>query len=264
MQFPIYKVDAFTEKIFGGNPAAVCPLDFWLDDEVLQSIAMENNLSETAFYCQEREGFRLRWFTPLVEVRLCGHATLATAHVLYHHLSYHADVITFYTKSGELTVSRTEEGKYLMDFPSDHPSPVNDEAVKTIIQSALDTDILEIWKGKDDYMVVLPSENHIKNQQPDFIQLASLDSRGLIITARGEDVDFVSRGFFPRTGVDEDPATGSAHTMLTPYWAPRLRANRLKAQQLSSRVGHFECIYKGDRTAIIGGAVSFLEGEIKI
>lgn len=264
MQLPIYKVDAFTDKIFGGNPAAVCPLEFWLEDKVMQSIAMENNLSETAFFCKEENGFHLRWFTPSIEVKLCGHATLASAHVIFTNLNYSEPSISFFTKSGELIVTRIDKNKYLMDFPSDHPTLVDDEEIHSTISKALDNHIQELWKGKDDYMAVLTSESEVRKLNPDFRLLSTLSSRGLICTSRGDQMDFVSRGFFPQTGVDEDPATGSAHTMLTPYWSPRLKSNRLKAQQLSLRVGHFECVYKGERVAIIGNACSYLEGKIEI
>ena len=264
MQLPIYKVDAFTDKIFGGNPAAVCPLDFWLEDEILQAIAMENNLSETAFFIPEAEGFQLRWFTPTVEVRLCGHATLATAHVIYKYLDFDKSQINFYTKSGQLSVSRIGEESYLMDFPSDHPVLVQDPKIIAVLEKALSVKLIELWRGRDDFLAIVEDESQVRRLYPDFRALAMLDSRGLIVSSKGSNVDFVSRGFFPQTGVDEDPATGSAHTLLTPYWAPRLKTNRMHALQLSARVGTFECIYKGERTAIIGHVVDYLRGQIDI
>ena len=264
MQLDIYQVDAFANKLFEGNPAAVCPLEFWPDDEVLQSIAMENNLSETAFFKRQDEGFHLRWFTPATEVRLCGHATLATAHVLFNEWGIDVDSITFNTLSGPLIVTRQGEGTYLMDFPSDHPVPITDEPVRNTIHNALNIDIKEYWKGKDDFLIVLDSEEDVKEAAPDYRAIAQLPVRGLLITAASDSktCDFISRGFFPQCGIDEDPATGSAHTVLTPYWSPRLRTNRLKAIQWSGRKGYLECIYKGDRTALIGQAITYMKGKI--
>ncbi|NNF35933.1 MAG: PhzF family phenazine biosynthesis protein [Saprospiraceae bacterium] len=262
MQLDIYQVDAFADKLFEGNPAAVCPLDFWPGDDLLQRIALENNLSETAFFLKQDDEYHLRWFTPIVEVRLCGHATLATAHVLFNELNIDASTIYFNTLSGKLSVSKIELGKYLMDFPADHPTPVIDESIHTSIHNALNTDIKEYWKGMDDFLVVLEDEEEVKSLDPDFRMISKLPSRGLIVTARSSEVDFISRGFFPQTGVDEDPATGSAHTLLTPYWAPRLRTNRIKAIQWSQRKGYFECIYKGNRTGLIGHAITYLKGSI--
>lgn len=263
MQLDIYQVDAFADKLFEGNPAAVCPLDFWPEDDVLQNIASENNLSETAFFLKEDDGYHLRWFTPTVEVRLCGHATLATAHVLFNELDMDASTIYFNTLSGRLSVSMIGPGEYLMDFPADHPVSVEEESICTSIHNALNTDIKEYWKGKDDFLVVLEDEEEVKSLDPDFRMISKLPSRGLIVTARSNEVDFISRGFFPQTGVDEDPATGSAHTMLTAYWSPRLRTNRMKAIQWSQRQGKFECIYKGNRVGLIGKAVTYLKGKIE-
>lgn len=264
MHLDIYQVDAFTDKLFGGNPAAVCPLLSWLGDEVMQNIAMENNLAETAFFVSQGEDYHLRWFTPTVEVDLCGHATLATAHVLFEHLEFQKDKVFFHTRSGVLIVQRLEKGKYLMDFPSDHAEKVEDPSLQSFLETALKTNVLELWKGKDDFLVVIETEKELRKLQPDFRALSTITSRGVVVTSRGNGVDFVSRGFFPQSGIDEDPATGSAHTLLTPYWSPRLKTNRMKAQQLSRRVGHFECIYKGERTALIGSAVSYLQGKINI
>ena len=264
MQLDIFQVDAFTDKIFGGNPAAVCPLKFWLEDSLMQSIALENNLSETAYFYPEGDEFHLRWFTPGLEVNLCGHATLATAHVLFTELNYNRTTMLFNTRSGVLKVEKLEEGKYLMDFPSDHAVKIDDNDLIKRIEAALAIKINELWKGSDDYLAIVESQSIIEKLEPNFRDIATLDSRGIIVSAIGEEVDFVSRGFFPQTGVDEDPATGSAHTMLTPYWAPRLRTNRMKALQLSQRVGQFECIYKGDRTAIIGSAVSYMKGIVTV
>ena len=264
MHLDIYQVDAFARKLFEGNPAAVCPLEFWPEDEILQNIALENNLSETAFFSKEYSEYRLRWFTPTTEVRLCGHATLATAHILFTELGHAGSTILFNTLSGILGVSKIGNNRYLMDFPSDHPTPVSDENLKRKIHNALNTSVSEIWKGQDDYLAILEDEEELKSLEPDFRAISRLPSRGLIVSAQSSSsVDFISRGFFPQTGVDEDPATGSAHTLLTPYWSPRLKTNRLRAIQWSHRKGYFECIYKGTRTGIIGNAVTYLKGRIE-
>ena len=266
MQLDIYQVDAFANKLFEGNPAAVCPLDFWPEDELLQSIALENNLSETAFYVPDEGGFHLRWFTPATEVRLCGHATLATAHILFNELNQETDSIHFNTLSGMLSVSKMDNGQYIMDFPSDHPEKVIDQDIKSKIHNVLNAEVKEYWKGKDDYLIILENDEDIIDLQPDFRAIAQLQSRGLIVTAPSNKIscDFISRGFFPQCGIDEDPATGSAHTLLTPYWSPRLKTNKLKAIQWSQRKGYFECIYKGKRTALIGKAITFMKGKIEV
>lgn len=256
----IYQVDAFSSSLFGGNPAAVCPLKSWLSAETMQKIAAENNLAETAFFVPNGHAYDLRWFTPAIEVDLCGHATLASAHVLFHHLGYSGKSIYFNTRSGELKVSSLDDS-YTMNFPSDIATEV--ETPQEIIDG-LSLTPLQTFKGKDDYMVVVENQRIIEQLQPDFRQLLQLSSRGTIVTAPGNTVDFVSRCFFPQAGIDEDPTTGSAHTVMTPYWAERLSKNELTAMQLSNRVGHLSCNYLGERVEIIGQAVTYMVGEIML
>ncbi len=252
-----YQVDAFTSRLFGGNPAAVCPLDAWPDDSLLQSIAAENNLSETAFCIKAGQNFHLRWFTPLAEVKLCGHATLATAHVIFEHLGHTAPVITFETLSGKLSVERRGE-LLVMDFPSVPPTPcIPPEA----LLAGLGTRPSEVLAA-DDYVVVFDSEDEIRSIQPDFVQLATLGLRGVAVTARGNTVDFASRFFAPKIGIPEDPVTGSAHCELTPYWSAKLGKQILNARQISKRGGDIQCELKGDRVVLAGHAVTFMEAEI--
>ncbi len=257
--YTIYQVDAFADEVFKGNPAAVVPLAQWLPDTLMQAIAAENNLSETAFFVKKNELFELRWFTPLMEVDLCGHATLASAHVLYAHLSYMQQAIHFSTRSGILTVEKADVG-YVMNFPTDVPSLADQD--KWIEKTLQDVAILELYKGKDDYLVVLDSETAVKTLVPDLRALALAPKRGLIITAAGNEVDFVSRCFYPKYGIDEDPATGSAHTLLTSYWAKRLGKTKLIAKQISQREGNLICHHLGDRVALEGRAVTYLIGTI--
>ena len=257
----IYQVDAFTDKVFGGNPAAIVPLDEWLSNELMQKIAAENNLAETAYYIPDDDDFQLRWFTPETEVKLCGHATLATAHILFSEKAYTKSKIIFHTKSGTLTVRKTATG-YEMDFPADEIKLV--ENPPQALLNGLGVDVLEVWKGATDYMVVVDNESVVQRISPDFRLLGSYDCRGTIVTAIGNDVDFVSRCFYPQAGVDEDPTTGSAHTTLTPYWAKKLEKNTLEARQLSKRIGNLECVAKGNRVLLRGNAVTYLVGEIKV
>ncbi len=256
MKLPIYQVDAFTSKVFGGNPAAVCPLSEWLPDEIMQKLALENNLSETAFFVSDSGEFQLRWFTPTTEVDLCGHATLATAHVLFNHLGYSKPRIVFNTKSGPLVVLK-EGDQLLMDFPADEMEKVEGPP---ILYQALGIEKCETYKS-DDYMVVLEAEKEVADLNPDMRMLKEVDARGVIVTACGDEVDFVSRFFAPQSGVDEDPVTGSAHTRLTPYWAKRLGKDELTARQISKRIGNLLCRNKGERVEIIGKAVTYLVGE---
>lgn len=259
MKVPIFQVDAFTDQIFGGNPAAVCPLKEWLDEKTMQRLAQENNLSETAFFVKNGDEYDLRWFTPEVEVDLCGHATLATAHVLFEHLDYADDEIRFQTKSGLLIVKR-EGDRLMMDFPTDDMPQVDPPAV---LFQALGTRSDHVF-FTDDYMVVLDSEEEVQNLDPDFRLLSEVNARGVIVTAPGKEVDFVSRFFAPGAGIDEDPVTGSAHTKLTPYWSRKLGKDILEARQISKRVGELTCRNKGDRTEILGNAVTYMIGEINI
>lgn len=252
-----YQVDAFAEKVFTGNPAVVCPLENWLPDAVLQNIAMENNLSETAFYVNEKDDWRIRWFTPTVEVDLCGHATLATAFVMFHHEGVSGNSISFQSRSGVLVVTK-EGDKLTLDFPVDTIQKI--EATATL--QCFDEPVVEIYKGKTDYLYVFESEEKVKNCRPDFARIAKIGGRGAIITAKGNEVDFVSRFFGPQAGVDEDPVTGSAHTTLTPYWATQLHKTEFRAAQLSKRGGKLFCKLEGNRVKISGTAMLFSTGII--
>lgn len=262
MNQKIYQVDAFASKLFQGNPAAVCILENWPSDSLMQKIAMENNLSETAFLVKiNATSYDLRWFTPAAEVNLCGHATLASAHVIFSEYEFSLPEIHFNTKSGILTVSKVDSNKYLMDLPCDVPICINEFEA---IEQAMNVKALACYKGKDDYLLIVDNEQAVINARPNIKAISEIDSRGVLISATGDNVDFVSRGFFPNVGIEEDPVTGSAHTLLTPYWAHKLRKNRLSARQLSKRSGTLECVYKGDRVALIGNAVTYLSGIIYI
>lgn len=260
MKIPIYQVDAFTDQIFGGNPAAVCPLKEWIKPEIMQSIAMENNLSETAFFVKEGDVYALRWFTPKAEVDLCGHATLASAHILFEELGYQKEEIRFETKSGQLMVKR-EGDRLSMDFPSDKMEQIQ---APPILFQALGIKPSILTFKSDDYMVVLDSEKEVAQLDPDFKMLKEVNARGIIVTAPGDEVDFVSRFFAPRHNIDEDPVTGSAHTKLTPYWSERLGKKEMEARQISERVGVLTIRDKNDRVEILGKAVTFMKGEITI
>lgn len=261
MKLGIYQVDAFTNQLFKGNPAAVIPLQKWLPDAVMQQIALENNLSETAFFVPADGYFELRWFTPKTEVSLCGHATLATAHVLFTHLFPDLKEINFSSKSGILTVYR-EPGTYFLDFPTSLMDAVHESKI-TLIKKMF-SNLVEVLEGNEDLLVVLPTEPDVIGYHPDFQQLAKLDYRGIIITAKGIEADFVSRFFGPQVGVNEDPVTGSAHTLLIPYWSDKLNKNKMTAHQLSSRSGELFCEHKGDRVRIGGSAVTYMTGQIVI
>lgn len=260
MKIKIYQVDAFTNKLFGGNPAAVCPLESWLSDDTMHNIAMENNLAETAFYVNENGKYRIRWFTPKVEVVLCGHATIASAQVLFNHEGFAGDEITFESLSGPLKV--TKNGDLLtLNFPADIVKP---SSLTTELRTAFQSMPNEVWKGKTDYMLVYSSEDEIVKLNPDFGILSKAPVRGVIVTAKGKKSDFVSRFFAPGSGVDEDHVTGSAHTLLTPYWAGKLGKTSLTAIQLSQRKGHLQCTFAGDRVMIGGNAKTYLIGTIEI
>ena len=258
MNIPIYQVDAFTNALFKGNPAAVCPLEDWLPDEQLLAIAAENNLSETAFFKPNGNAFDLRWFTPGVEVDLCGHATLATAHVLFQHLGFKEGIIDFHSKSGLLQVTQQDNG-YQMNFPADS---LESTPVPTAILKALGFPPKEIYKGKDDYLVIVTDQSIIESLAPDFRALVELNARGVIVSAPGKEVDFVSRCFYSPTGIDEDPVTGSAHTTMMPYWSKKLAKQELLARQLSKRGGQVGCRLDGDRVYLTGQAVTYLIGQI--
>lgn len=259
MKLPIYQIDAFASKAFEGNPAAVVPLDEWLPDEVMQSIAEENNLAETAFFVPTCSGFHIRWFTPKDEVKLCGHATLASAYVLFNCLEYEEPSVRFDSLSGTLTVTRN--GEYLtLDFPNQRP------VICGAPQALVDGLGIEpiACLVNEDYMAVFSSEEEVAAIQPDYQLLEQLDRRGVIVTAPGNKSDFVARFFAPRLGVPEDPVTGSAYTHLTPYWAEQLGKEKLSAIQISPRTGKLQCEVKGDRVLISGTAVKYLEGCISV
>lgn len=257
MKIKQYQVDAFATRAFEGNPAAVLPLEHWLDDHLLQAIAEENNLSETAFFVPNKKGFDLRWFTPVKEVNLCGHATLASAHVIFNILGYAQSTITFQTCSGELFV--TKQGDLLqMDFPAYPPIPCE---ISEILVQGLGMRPLEVWAA-DDYLAVFDSEATIRAITPNQALLSQLDLRGIIVTAPGSDVDFVSRFFSPKFGIPEDPVTGSAHCALGPYWASKLGKNTFQAKQVSKRGGHLVCEVFNNRVLLSGSAITFMEAEI--
>lgn len=260
MTSKIYQVDAFCKELFSGNPAAVCPLESWPGDDILQKIAAENNLAETAFYINKGSHYEIRWFTPSVEVDLCGHATLASAFVIFNFESPTSEELIFISpRSGELKVSRQGE-KLQLDFPRDqfHKVPLTPE-----LNAGFDIPATEAWMGKTDLMLVFEREEQIRNIKFDLAQIAKLsDARGVIITAPGDEVDFVSRFFAPQSGIDEDPVTGSAHTTLTPYWSERLDKKSLTAMQLSPRMGYLNLEDRGSRVSISGVAKLYLKGEI--
>ena len=258
----MFQIDAFTDKLFSGNPAAVCILDKWLSDELMQSIANENNLAETAFVVPKGKDFEIRWFTPTTEVDLCGHATLASAFVLFNLLDYPDSLIRFYSpRSGLLSVKKNGDMLYL-DFPTDTLELISGE--QTIMEKCIGTKPIEVYKGKTDYIVVIESESSLKNLQPDLNEISKLKARGLIVTAKGDNVDFVSRFFAPQSGINEDPVTGSAHTSLLPLWAKKSGKNNFIANQLSIRGGHLICELNNDRCLIGGKARLYLTGEIKL
>ncbi len=259
MKIRLFHVDAFAKRLFTGNPAAVCSLDRWLSDTTLQAIAAENNLSEIAFFVPSGATFGLRWFTPLREIDLCGHATLATAHVIFEHLGFAKASVVFETRSGELSVTK-KGGLLRMDFPAQLPEPC---ACPPILADALGIQPLEVLAA-DDYLAVVESEEAVRAIAPDQALLTRLDRRGVIVTARSREADFVSRFFAPKYGVQEDPVTGSAHCELTPYWAGKLAKNSLEARQLSRRGGTILCELQADRVILSGTAVTYMVGEIEV
>jgi PhzF family phenazine biosynthesis protein len=257
MNLDIFQVDAFTKKVFGGNPAAICPLNEWLPAETMQKIALENNLAETAFFVKKDDGYELRWFTPTVEMDLCGHATLASAYVLYELLGERADVLKFQTKSGLLTVEKKDD-LLVLDFPS-RPAVACD--VPDGLIEAIGKTPKEVLKSRD-YLMVYESEEEVRAIKPNFAALLEIDTHAVIVTAKGTDSDFVSRFFAPEVGVFEDPVTGSAHCTLIPYWAEKLGKTKLFARQVSARGGELFCELVGDRVRIGGNAALYLKGNI--
>ncbi|MBZ0334135.1 PhzF family phenazine biosynthesis protein [Marinobacter sp. AL4B] len=267
MQIPIYQIDAFTNTLFGGNPAAVMPLERWLPDEVLQAIAAENNLSETAFFVptHEREDadFHIRWFTPTAEVPLCGHATQAAAWVVFNKYEWPHVKVRFQSKSGLLSVLRRPDDSLELDFPNLAYEPCSTpELIKAAMPEAPDNAFFV--PNDTNYMVVLDSENAVGAAAPDLQSLSLLGNQGLIITAKGDQCDFVSRYFAPGVGIDEDPVTGSIHSVLTPYWAQQTGNSSFTARQLSKRGCDLHCELRGDRVAISGHAVFFMEGSVQL
>lgn len=259
MKLTIYQADAFTNKVFGGNPAAIVPLEEWLPDSTLQAIALENNLSETAYFVKKDDHFHLRWFTPTIEIELCGHATLASAFILFTELGYSKKRIHFETLSGPLYVEKDND-VLAMDFPITYMTAI---PFSEKMKKGLGAQYLEIYESDTKLMVVFENESEIKALAPDFRILNEL-GKNIIVTAKGDNCDFVSRFFAPASGIDEDPVTGSAHTALTPYWAAKLNKKKLEARQVSAREGHLFCEMKGDRVIIKGQSKLYLKGEIFI
>jgi len=260
MNIPIYQVDAFNNELFKGNPAAVCILEEWLPEETMQAIGMENNLSETAFIVRVDAGYEIKWFTPLSEVDLCGHATLASAHVLFNHLNYEEDSIEFFSASGILYIKRRKDGLIYLDFPAHKPRNVKN---KEVYEEAMGLKPVSALKAKK-LMLVYENEQEVLNLNPDFKLLRRMNDVGVIATAQGKDFDFVSRFFAPAVGIDEDPVTGSAHTHLIPYWSRVLNKKYLSAWQCSKRGGILVCENQDDRVLIGGQAVTFMNGYIHL
>jgi PhzF family phenazine biosynthesis protein len=261
MRIPIYQIDAFAERLFTGNPAAVVITEEELPSRTMQAIASENNLAETAFVYGDLNSPSIRWFTPTVEVDLCGHATLAAAHVMFMHSLDGCDAVSFSSRSGLLRVFRSE-GLLWLDFPRDRVEPFENE--RSSVTEALQCDVDFVFKGRSDILAILPSQSAVEGIHPKMDRIKQLRARGLIVSAKGDNVDFVSRFFAPQSGIPEDPVTGSAHTTLTPYWSAILGKNEMNARQLSTRGGRLRCRMKGERVHIGGGAITYLEGRIDI
>lgn len=259
MDLSIFQIDAFTNRIFGGNPAAIVPLEEWIPDALMQSIAAENNLAETAFFVRGTEGYELRWFTPTVEVDLCGHATLATAHLIFSRYEPTSDRVRFLSKSGWLEVTRAGD-RLALDFPSRPPVAC---AAPPQLAAALGGQPVDVLAARD-YLVVLKTAAAVRALKPDMEKLATLDKFAVIVTAPGEDCDFISRFFAPAQGIPEDPVTGSAHCTLIPYWSQRLGLRSLFARQVSARGGELWCEDRDDRVLIAGQAVLYLQGMIHV
>lgn len=257
----IYQIDAFSDKKFHGNPAAVCVLDEWLTEDLMQNIAAENNLAETAFVVKKNDDYEIRWFTPAVEVDLCGHATLASAHVLFNYYMHPTKQIVFQSrKRGQLSVDKQNDSLTL-NFPADTTKKVD---LPEGMIKALGKTPNETYQGLTDYLLIYSNQEEIEKLTPDFSMLVKVDARGIIVSAPGKITDFVSRFFAPRVGINEDPVTGSAHTTLTPFWSKRLGKKILTARQLSKRQGDLICEFHDDRVKISGKAVTYLIGEIEV
>lgn len=259
MRIPLYQVDAFTDKTFGGNPAAVCPLERWIPDALMQAIATENNLSETAYFVPRGEEYELRWFTPVAEIDLAGHPTLATAWTMIHHLGVKRDPIVFHTKIGDRLVVAREGDRLAMDFPARPPKP---RAIGDVA-AALGAKPAEVLAARDGF-AVFAREEDVRALKPDMVKVAALDCMGLIATAPGMDCDFVSRYFAPKHNIPEDPVTGSAHSTLIPYWAGKLGKSEMFARQVSARGGEIWCRHRGERVTIAGQCTPYLAGAIDV
>lgn len=260
MKQKIFQVDAFTRDAFSGNPAGVCIMEKWISDDLMQKIAEENNLAETAFAVNKGDYYELRWFTPLVEVDLCGHATLAASHVLFNHLSYSKKEIHFESRSGTLKV-RKDRDLLVLNLPTDKTEKISPPAA---LLASLNIAPIEAYKGITDIMLIYKNQTEIERLHPDFGKMRSTTVRGVIVTAKGNDCDFVSRFFAPGVGINEDPVTGSAHTTLIPYWSAQLKKIEMEAVQLSKRRGYLKCKHLGERVEIAGKAITYLEGFINI
>lgn len=256
----IYQVDAFTNKVFKGNPAAVCPLEKWISTDLMQAIAEENNLSETVFFVKNENSFDIKWFTPTCEVDLCGHATLAAAHIIFTELNYKEKQLTFNSKSGKLTVTKAADW-YTLNFPSEE---IEEIETPELLKQALNVPVLKSFKGKGKLLVELENETVVKNLKPAFNLLAQIETNVVIVTSKGDQVDFVSRVFAPNMGINEDPVTGSTHTLLIPFWTKKLHKTNLEAIQLSKRTGYLKCEYLNDRVEMSGQAVTYLKGQLII
>lgn len=259
MTLTIYQVDAFATEIFSGNPAAVVPLDNWLDDDLMQKIAMENNLSETVFFVKTDDGYHIRWFTPEYEIDLCGHATLASAYIIKTFLEPHVPEIHFTTQKAGILKTTVKDGVYTLDFPA--RMPVATETPKDLLECLGVTNAVDVLRSRD-YFVVLPNEEAVNNVEPDYALMKNLDTIGVIVTAKGQTADVVSRCFYPGAGIPEDPVTGSAHCNIVPYWSSKLGPTKIFAKQLSPRGGELHCELAGDRVLMSGGCVLYLKGEI--
>jgi PhzF family phenazine biosynthesis protein len=269
MKLTIYQVDAFAKNVFKGNPAAVIPLEDWIDEKLMQQIAMENNLSETVFFVKnsstpggrEEAGYHIRWFTPEYEIDLCGHATLASAYIIKTFLDPPIQEISFSTQKAGTLKASAKEGLYTLDFPSRMPEPC--AVPEKLLASVGATAAVEVLRSRD-YFIVLPNEEAVRNAEPDYAIMKDLDTIGVIITAKGHEADVVSRCFYPGAGIPEDPVTGSAHCNIVPYWSEKLGKTKLFCQQLSPRGGDLQCELAGDRVLMSGKCVLFLQGEITV
>lgn len=261
MVLTIYQVDAFAEEIFSGNPAAVVPLEDWIDDSLMQKIAMENNLAETVFFVKTDAGYHIRWFTPEFEIDLCGHATLASAYIIKNFLEPHIDEISFSTQKAGLLKAAAKEGIYTLDFPSRMPQACG--VPHRLLASLSVSNAVEVLRSRD-YFVVLPNEEAVRNVEPDYTLMKEIDTIGVIVTAKGHQADVVSRCFYPGAGIPEDPVTGSAHCNIVPYWSEKLGKTKLFCQQLSPRHGNLHCELVGDRVLMSGKCVLFMQGKIFI